>query len=407
MKTMTRNARLCVFTLGVACAALVCCTNAYADGTTIIVSDGSADSLNQIALKDTFDDNQRAPLWKELFEDPNNARVVEANKRLELRTSALATGGFAGFLSNAWRLDPRYDFAMKVDFHYDLFTLNEEGSIGIGLTPSPENLSSRRVELSVGCVENFRSYRYERVNGYSTLAGYFQRWENDGTLYVSYDSQNDVLYMSLGGYGPEQAWATFDGLLRGTWGGRPLYVYLGGRSTGLTVTAGRAYLDNIVVEAGKIIEASLKTVYRFWSPVNKAHFFTINESEKNNLVNEYSDVWKLEGTMLRAFPDTSDPNCLPVYRFWSDQTMSHLYTLSEKEAAKLINEQSFIWTYQGVAFYAYPPGKQPSWALPVYRFWSRSAAVHFYTPSETEVARLRQFPSDVWYYEGVAWYAVP
>lgn len=406
MKTMMRNTLLCALTMGAILTASLRCQDVYAAGTTIVVSDGTTEPQNQIALQDTFDDNQRAWLWKEYSEDPNNARVTEANRRLELRTSALAYDAFAGYVGNAWRLDPRYDFAMRVDFHYDLFTLEEEGRIGIGLTPDPENPRYQRVGIGVGCVNLFRNYWYERVLGYSALTGYADRGLNDGKLYISYDSASDILYVSGAGYGPETAWTSFSGLLRGTWGSRPIYVYLGGSSTGLAITSGHAYLDNITVDIGKIIEASLRPVYRFWSPVNEAHFFTISESQKDNLVKEYSSVWKLEGTAFRAFPDAADPNCRPVHRFWSDKTMSHFYTISEKETAKLINEYPLVWTYEGVAFYAYPKGMQPSWALPVYRFWSSNIGAHFFTMKESEAEKLRKLPN-LWYEETIAWYAVP
>lgn len=408
METMTRNVLRCALTVGVVFAASIYGQKVKADGTTIIVSDGgSSDGQNQIALQDTFDDNKPAWLWKEYSEDPNNTRVMEVNKRLELRTSAAAVDAFAGFVGNAWRLDPRYDFAMRVDFHYDLFTLEEEGWIGIGLTPSAENPRNQRIEFGAKCVNRFRSFSYEQANGYATRSGYSERTVDDGTLYISYDSETDTVYLSTWGYGLGTAWGVYSDLIQGTWGGRPVYVYLGGRSDGLAITSGHAYLDNIVVDFGKIIEAALRPVYRFWSPVNKAHFFTISEVDKERLIDEYADVWKYEGSVFRAFPDTSDPNCQPVHRFWSDKTQSHLYTLKESEINKLLDRYPFTWSHEGIAFYAYPEGKQPSWARPVYRFWSPSTSAHFYTISESEAEKLRALPDDVWYDEGIAWYAVP
>ncbi len=407
MKTMARNVLYCALTVGVIFAASICCQQAKADETTIVVSDGSGSEQNQVALVDTFNDNKVAWLWREYSEDPNNARMVEVNGRLELRTSAEAVDAFAGFVGNAWRLDPRYDFAMKVDFHYDLVTVQEMGWIGIGLTPSAENPRNRRIEFGAKCVNKLPSFAYEQANGYAKRTGYSQRFVDDGKLYISYDSDTDTVYLSDWGYGPDMAWGAYSDLIKGTWGGKPVYVYLGGRSDGLAITSGHAYLDNMVVDFGKIIEASLRPVYRFSSKVNQAQFFTISEFEKNELVDEYSDVWKYQGVAFRAFPDTSDPNCLPVHRFWSDVTQSHLYTLKQSEIDKLIERFPFTWVDEGIVFYAYPEGKQPSWARPVYRFWSGSKGRHYFTMDEAEAEELREYPDNIWFDEGIHFYAVP
>lgn len=407
MRIMLRNTLLFALAVGGILAASMFCPKVYADGTTIVVSDGTTSSLSQIALKDSFDDNTRAWLWKEYSEDPNNVFVKEANRRLELRAVLPPFEAFAAYVGNTWRLDPRYDFAMRVDFHYDLVTIEEEGWIGIGVTPSDQNPRYQRVEFGAGCVNKFRNFSYEQVNGYSTQSGYSERSVNDGTLYISYNSELDELYVSTWGYGLDRAWGAYSNVVRGTWGGRPIFVYLGGRSTGLAIGSGHAYLDNIVIDYGKIIEASLKPVYRFWSPINKAHYYTISETEKTTLINEHRKEWTFQGTAFRAFPDASDPNCLPVHRFWSDETLSHFYTLRPKEVTKLREQYADVWTYQGVAFYAYPVGKQPPWACPVYRFWSQSAGAHYFTTSESEAEKLRALPDNVWYDEGIGWYAVP
>ncbi len=100
-----------------------------------------------------------------------------------------------------------------------------------------------------------------------------------------------------------------------------------------------------------------------------------------------------------------DPDLAPVYRFWSDKFKSHFYTISETEKNKLIETYSDAWTYEGVAFYAYPPDRQPTAAKPVYRFWSAKLGYHFYSISEREKDKLLRDYPDVWTFEGVAWYA--
>jgi hypothetical protein len=135
------------------------------------------------------------------------------------------------------------------------------------------------------------------------------------------------------------------------------------------------------------------------------HFYTISEAEKATLLSEYARVWTYEGVVYRAFSNSSDPEVKPVYRFWSDGLSGHFYTLDEGERDLLINTYSHVWTYEGVAFYAYPSGRQPVGARPVYRFWSPSKGAHFYTMSEAERNDLLTKYSRVWTDEGIAWYA--
>jgi PKD repeat protein len=152
------------------------------------------------------------------------------------------------------------------------------------------------------------------------------------------------------------------------------------------------------------VEGTVVPVYRFWSGKNARHFYTINESEKNKLVNQYSDVWTYECVAYYAFPAQSEARLAPVYRFWSGANQSHFYTISESEKNKLVGKYSNVWAYEGPAFYAFPEGQQPAGTKPLYRFWSPASQTHFYTISESEKNKLIDRFSDAWTYEGVVWY---
>jgi predicted phosphodiesterase len=148
-------------------------------------------------------------------------------------------------------------------------------------------------------------------------------------------------------------------------------------------------------------------VWRFWSPAFGTHFYTIDESEKDWLIQNYSDVWTLEGVGYRAFASWEDPDLVPVYRFWSLPLCSHFYTVDENERDWLIQTYPDVWTFEGIAFYAYPTGRAPAGTMPVYRFWSRVLGGHFYTTSDSERFKLLSGYGSVWQPEGVAWYAYP
>ncbi len=95
-------------------------------------------------------------------------------------------------------------------------------------------------------------------------------------------------------------------------------------------------------------------VYRFWS--GTAHFYTIDEEEKDKIINQYSHVWTFEGIVFYAYPEGAEPpECKAVYRFYNATTGTHFFTIDEKEADKAISQYKDVYTYEGVAFYAYPP----------------------------------------------------
>jgi lysyl endopeptidase len=120
----------------------------------------------------------------------------------------------------------------------------------------------------------------------------------------------------------------------------------------------------------------------------------------------YSAQWTFEGTAYYAALDNS-PGSQPVYRFWSPALSSHFYTISTAERDKLMAKSADVWNYEGPAFYAYPAGAQPQNARAVYRFWSNILNYHFYTIDATERDKLIRGYGGAWTYEGVAWYAYP
>ncbi len=100
-------------------------------------------------------------------------------------------------------------------------------------------------------------------------------------------------------------------------------------------------------------------------------------------------------------------NAAPVYHFVSTTSKRHFCTISEEEKYELLDHHADAWKYQGIAFFAYPEGRQPKDARPVYRFWSESLNQYFYTMDETTKEMAIKDLSNVWKFEGAAWYAPP
>jgi hypothetical protein len=144
------------------------------------------------------------------------------------------------------------------------------------------------------------------------------------------------------------------------------------------------------------------TVYRFRAPATDHDFYTMDDLEMDKLIEEYSDVWKFEGPAFHAWATKYFPDLAPVHRFWSERSGSHLYTIDEAEKDALLAHSS--WTYEGVAFYAYPEGRQPDDSLPVYRFWNPSSNSHLYTIDPHEAQGLLTQHQDMFIFEGTAFY---
>lgn len=157
------------------------------------------------------------------------------------------------------------------------------------------------------------------------------------------------------------------------------------------------------------IDASLdlaepSPVHRFWSDRYRGHFFTISESEKNHIIANLSRDWSYEGVAYQAFTQRT-LGTVPLYRFWSNRYRGHFFTISESEKNNIIANLSGDWSYEGVAYYVY--WWQDDGTVPVYRFWSNRYKHHFFTVSESEKDNIVANLSRDWTYEGVAYYALP
>lgn len=153
--------------------------------------------------------------------------------------------------------------------------------------------------------------------------------------------------------------------------------------------------------------AEAQPVWRFWSPVYRRHFYTISTAERDKLLSQYPGTWTYEGVAWRAFASPGSDMRAPVWRFWSGRLRAHFYTIDENERSKLVNDYPGVWTYEGIAFYAYPSGSQPAGTMPVWRFWSGALRTHFYTDDDTERFKLIGGYSDLWDDEGIAWHVLP
>ena len=145
-------------------------------------------------------------------------------------------------------------------------------------------------------------------------------------------------------------------------------------------------------------------VFRFWSDAHQSHFFTQSVVERDRVIEIYPDrVWKYEGVAFGAHTEQIS-GTVPVFRFWSDVHGAHFYTASATERDRVIATYApNVWQYESVAFYAYPSATTGS--NPVYRFWSPTHRAHFFTATWAEYNAVRtRFSPQVWSYEGHAFW---
>jgi hypothetical protein len=214
--------------------------------------------------------------------------------------------------------------------------------------------------------------------------------------------------------GYEELWSvtTFElptDVLDDLWANGQLYFYMDIEQTGYDGL--RATLESstlrVTYYAPEPVTPDTVPVYRFWSPITSSHFYTINEEEAQGLMTNYAWAWTYEGIAYYTMADDSDPGAMPVYRFWSPLLGGHFFTMNEAEKDYILaTYPSETWTYEGIAFYAFAVGDAPADTQPVYRFWSPLVGHHFYTMNEAEKDYiLATYSTNVWTYEGVAWYA--
>ena len=92
------------------------------------------------------------------------------------------------------------------------------------------------------------------------------------------------------------------------------------------------------VQVGNVTTS--KPVYRFFNTIAGGHFYTIDETEKNTVIQNYN-WFRYEGIGFYAYPD-AQPGTLPVYRFFNNNAGGHFYTIDEAEKNTVIHELQLV-----------------------------------------------------------------
>lgn len=131
-----------------------------------------------------------------------------------------------------------------------------------------------------------------------------------------------------------------------------------------------------------------------------SYFFSIFPSEMSAAL-ATNPTWNLEGTAFHASLDIN-PGLAPVYRFRSLINGSYLYTISDSEKTDILANYSTYFTLEGVAWYASPfPATGFS---PLYRFRNLTNGTYLFSAYETERDAIIANYVDIFLYEGISYY---
>lgn len=177
-------------------------------------------------------------------------------------------------------------------------------------------------------------------------------------------------------------------------------------------TSGQTDLDGNGRRLGPAVDVGayefhgLGPVYRFVAPQTNQHFYTIWGSERDALLRERPNYWQYEKVAFYAYYVATEKDLLPVYRFCMQTPLGYAYTVNEADRQKFLRQPTGVWSADGIAFFAYPAGRQPQGTLPVYQLWSNTLSSYFYTIDESEKNALLR-ANQGWQLDGIAWYACP
>ncbi|MFT4303187.1 MAG: hypothetical protein ACMXYG_01360 [Candidatus Woesearchaeota archaeon] len=131
------------------------------------------------------------------------------------------------------------------------------------------------------------------------------------------------------------------------------------------------------IDTRPVFDSEVLPLYRLYHYEIGNHFYTINEREKNNAVDNLGFVY--EGIAAYIY-QTQEKESLPLYRLYHYEIGNHFYTINEREKNNAVDNLGFV--YEGIAGYIYQVQEQGT--LPFHRLYHYEIGNHFYTINERE-----------------------
>ena len=142
-------------------------------------------------------------------------------------------------------------------------------------------------------------------------------------------------------------------------------------------------------------------VHRFFDPIRGVHFYTDGIAEVNHVRSRLGN-YNYEG---KVYDPVTGINGTQLYRFFNARAGYHFMTASAEEAAFVERNPEWGYTQESRSYSVSTESTSES-ATPVYRFFKvvSGTGTHFYTSSEAERQSILDNPSWGYQSEGVAWY---
>lgn len=145
------------------------------------------------------------------------------------------------------------------------------------------------------------------------------------------------------------------------------------------------------------------TVFRFYNLKTGMHLFTGTASERDAILGALP-AYQYERAAFKVQP-AAGSGSLPVYRFRNLNNGAYFFTISEAEKNQVMGMPWYV--LEGVAWWARPAASPGVGTIPLHRFRHLATGSHFYSYSAAEVANIQSNLSQVYVYEGVAFYVWP
>ena len=134
-------------------------------------------------------------------------------------------------------------------------------------------------------------------------------------------------------------------------------------------------------------------VHRFFQFDRGFHFYTISEAEREDITDRSATgelQYNYENVAFNVLASDTDiltgasiEGALPVYRFFNTQTGAHFYTMDENEKDVIIDTLD-NYNFEGEAYYAFASESAILETVPLYRMLNTQTGSHLFTINRGE-----------------------
>ena len=146
-------------------------------------------------------------------------------------------------------------------------------------------------------------------------------------------------------------------------------------------------------------DSNIAAVHRFFQYERGFHFYTADANERQNVVKQSADgtlQYNYENVAFNVLASDKDiltgaeiSDAMPVYRFFNKQTGAHLYTIDENEK-NVIVETLDNYNFEGAAYYAFASESKTFETIPLYRMLNTQSGSHLFTTDSNEFNTIKQ-----------------